>query len=255
MFTTDDTYPYFEEVNEGVLRHVSPALNGSRPKVLDVGCGQGSLAAAIAERGYEVWGIEQASYATARAAARIDHVVDADLTDTQTVQAHLEDQRFDHIVFSDVLEHVYDPLAVLRSYLAYLAPGGRVLISLPNVVNWQTRLAFLFGRFNYQDTGVMDRTHIRFFTFKTAVEMVRRAGLVVEKVDHTPLLVRAALPLVKRLLSRGGTPTEGGEGRAIIDSPAYRAYMRFVYPLEYRIGSLRRSLFAFRIVIAARRPA
>lgn len=255
MFTTADTYPYFEEVNEGVLRHVSPAMNSSRPKVLDVGCGQGSLAAAIAERGYEVWGIEQASYATSKAAARVHHVLDADLTDADAVRAGLGDQRFDRIVFSDVLEHVYDPLAVLRSYLDYLAPGGRVLISLPNIVNWQTRLAFLFGRFTYQDSGVMDRTHIRFFTFKTAVEMVRGAGLTEEKVDHTPLIVRAALPLAKRLLSRGAAPTEGDQGRAIIDSPAYRAYMRYIYPLEYRLGSLRRSLFAFRIVIVARRPA
>ncbi len=255
MFTTDDTYPYFEEVNEGVLRHVAPASNGSRPKVLDVGCGQGSLAAAIAERGYEVWGIEQAGYATAKAAARIDHVVHADLTDADAVRASLAGERFDRMVFSDVLEHVYDPLTVLRSYLDYLAPGGEVLISLPNVVNWQTRLAFLFGRFNYQDSGVMDRTHIRFFTFKTAAEMVRRAGLSVEAVDHTPLIVRAALPLAKRVLARGAAPAEGGQGRAIIDSPSYRAYMRYFYPWEYRIGSLRRSLFAFRIVIVARRPA
>ncbi len=255
MFTSDDTYPYFEEVNEGVLRHVSPVSNGRQPTVLDVGCGQGSLAAAIAQLGYEVWGIEQASYATAKASARIDHVLDADLTDADAVRQRLGDQRFDRIVFSDVLEHVYDPLTVLRSYLDYLTPDGQVLISLPNIVNWQTRLAFLFGRFTYQDSGVMDRTHIRFFTFKTALEMVRRAGLTVEEVDHTPLIVRAALPLAKHLLSRGAAPTDGDQGRALIDSPAYRSYMRYVYPLEYRVGSLRRSLFAFRIIIVARRSA
>lgn len=264
MFTTD-TYPYFEEVNEGILRQVPAAANGMSgaagrvghpcPLVLDVGCGQGSLAAEIADLGYEVWGIEQDAYAAQRAAARIDCVVHADLTDAEAVRARLDGQRFQRIVFSDVLEHVYDPLTVLRSYLDYLAPDGRVLISLPNVVNWQTRLAFLFGRFTYQDSGVLDRTHIRFFTFKTAVDMVRRAGLEVEIVDHTPFLARAALPLAKRLLTRGGAPADEDQAKAIIDSPAYRLYMRYVYPVEHGVGSLRRSLLAFRIVIVARRAA
>jgi 2-polyprenyl-3-methyl-5-hydroxy-6-metoxy-1,4-benzoquinol methylase len=250
MFTNDDNYPYLEEINEGILRHVPSNRRGPRPAVLDVGCGQGSLAGEIAVRGYEVWGIEQSEFAATRAAKKIDRVIQADLTDGAAVATEIGSKKFDQIVFSDVLEHVYDPLSVLRSYLIYLKPGGQILISLPNVTNWHTRLAILFGRFNYQDSGVLDRTHIRFFTFNTAGKMVRAAGLKVERADYTPLIVRSLLPLAKKVLARRG-PQNQPDPRSIIDSPAYRAYMRFIYPLEYRLGALRRPLFAFRIILVA----
>jgi 2-polyprenyl-3-methyl-5-hydroxy-6-metoxy-1,4-benzoquinol methylase len=250
MFTNDDSYPYLEEINEGILRHVPLTQGGARPALLDVGCGQGALAGEIAIRGYEVWGIEQSEFAATRAAKKIDRVIQADLTDRDAVASELGSKKFDQIVFSDVLEHVYDPLTVLRSYVPYLKPGGQVLISLPNVVNWHTRLGVLFGRFNYQDSGVLDRTHIRFFTFSTARKMVQAAGLSVQRADYTPLMVRALLPLAKKVLARGGA--EGpADPRSIIDSPAYRAYMRFIYPLEYRLGAVRRPLFAFRIILVA----
>lgn len=253
MFTNDDSYPYLEEVNEGILRHIPSRRGDPRPAVLDVGCGQGALAGEIADRGYEVWGIEQSVFAAERAAKRIDRVVQADLTDDSAVKNEIGGKRFDGIIFSDILEHVYDPLSVLCYYLPYLQPSGQVLISVPNFVNWHTRLGILFGRFNYQDSGVLDRTHIRFFTFKSAVRMVEAAGLRVERVDSTPFIVRAVLPLAKKVLARG-SGSGPADPRAIIDSAAYRAYMRLVYPLEYRLGSLRRPLFAFRIVLVATRP-
>ncbi len=251
MFT-QETYPYLEEVNEGILRHIPLAGKGDRQRVLDVGCGGGALGDAIARRGYEVWGIESVGSAADKAAGRIDRVVRADLTDLDVIGPALGGERFDHIVFSDVLEHLYDPLAVLRSYLGYLERPGRILISLPNVLNWHTRLAFLFGRFNYQNTGVLDRTHIRFFTFKTAVEMVNKAGLRIETIDFTPFVARAVLPIVKRVLNPGG---DADDARSIIDSSAYRFYMRNLYPVEYAFGSLRKPLFAFRIIVVAGRNA
>lgn len=252
MFTNHDNYPYLEEVNEGITRQLAPAVPGHRPLVLDVGCGQASLGAAISALGYAVWGIEQDDFAAAKARTRVDQVIQADLTDHLAIEAAVGDRRFDFIVFSDVLEHVYDPLRVLVNYLPFLAPNGRLLISLPNVGNWQTRLGLLAGRFDYQDSGVLDRTHIRFFTFATAADMVTRAGLEVERLDHTPLLVRAALPLVKRLLLRGEGGGSADQTRTIIDSRPYRLYMRWFYPIEYRLAGLRRTLFAFRILLVAR---
>jgi 2-polyprenyl-3-methyl-5-hydroxy-6-metoxy-1,4-benzoquinol methylase len=254
MFTYDGSYPYLEEVNEGILRHIRPAPSGAISTVLDVGCGQGSLGADIAGLGHDVWGIENAAYAAGRAEERLSRLVPCDLTDEAAVRKELGDKQFGTIVFSDVLEHVYDPLSVLRSYLDYLAPDGRVLISLPNVANWQTRLALLFGRFDYQDSGVHDRTHIRFFTYRTAMEMVTRAGLQVDRVDSTPFIARAALPLAKRILSRRGTADTPADPRALIDSSAYRLYMRYLYPLEHRLGSVRKPLLAFRIILVASRP-
>ena len=98
---------------------------------------------------------------------------------------------FDGLVFSDVLEHVYDPLGVLGQYLRFVKPSGRVFISLPNAVVWTNRARILCGRVDYADTGVMDRTHIRFFTFRTARRLVEAAGCRVERVNSTPYLVRS----------------------------------------------------------------
>jgi hypothetical protein len=127
-----------------------------------------------------------------------------------------------------------------------------VLVSVPNVVNWQTRLAFLFGRFEYQSTGVLDRTHVRFFTFRSAARLLQAAGCSIEKTDFTPLVVRAFLPALKRLLVPPTTAPGPDRARAIIDSPLFRFYVRWIYPIEYALASVRKPLFAFRIVLVAR---
>lgn len=246
------TYPYLEEVNEGILRQFAPAV-GSPERVLDVGCGQASLGAEIRALGHVVWGIEASPIAVAKAALRIERCIHADLLDFKAVDVVLAEEQFDAIVFSDVLEHLSDPLGVLRFYGRFLRPTGRFLISVPNVLNWQTRFSFLFGRFEYQDTGVMDRTHLRFFTFRSAVRLLEAAGCSIEKTDFTPHLVRALLPVIKKVLAPRATALEQDRARAIIDSPLFRFYLHWIYPAEYFAASLWKPLFAFRIVLVARR--
>ena len=246
------SYPYLEEVNEGVLRELR-RLAPAAGRALDVGCGRAALAGALRRLGWEVWGVEQSEEACAAADKRLHRLVRADLHDLNAARGALGDTRFDALIFSDVLEHVYDPRTVLESYLAFVTPGGRVLVSVPNMVVWTNRLRLLLGRVEYSDAGVMDRTHIRFFTFRTARRLVEAAGCRVERVASTPHLGRAALPLVKRLLARGrGAPASP---RALIDSRAYRLYMRFVYPLEQACAALWRTLFAFRIIVVGVKPA
>lgn len=244
-------YPYLEEVNEGILRQFTPA-RGAPEQVLDVGCGQGTLGGELHALGHVVWGIEASPLAAAKASLRVDRCIQADLLDFPAVERVLAEARFDAIVFSDVLEHVYDPLGVLRFYGRFLRPTGRFLVSVPNVVNWQTRLSLLFGRFEYQDTGVLDRTHVRFFTFRSARRLLEAAGCAVEKADFTPHLVRAALPMIKRVLVPRAAASGADGARAIVDSPLFRFYLRWVYPAEYRLAGLCRPLFAFRIVLVAR---
>jgi len=241
------SYPYMEEVNDGIVREFQRFLP-STGRALDVGCGRAALGAAIRELGWEVWGIEQSAEACETARTRLDGVIEADLHDSVRVRAGVDGKAFDALIFSDVLEHVYDPLHTLESYLSFLRPGGSLLVSLPNAVVWTNRLQWFFGRVRYADTGIMDRTHVRFFTFRTARELVAAAGCEVSHVSSTPYLARAMLPLVKRALPRKESDSRP-DPRALIESRAYQRYMRYVYPLERTVASLWPTMLAFRIVV------
>ena len=244
-------YEYQEECNEGILRQFCTGAADGPEWVLDVGCGAGVLGHAIRKQGYHVVGVEAHPEAVQRARNRLDDVFQADLTQLDQVQPRLAQRQFDHLVFSDVLEHLYDPFSILNAYLGFLRPGGRVLISVPNVAAWTIRLSLLGGSFRYADTGIMDRTHIRFFTFKTARQLVAATGCVVNRTDHTPYFVRAALPWIKHLMK--ARPDAPGAPQ-LIDSPAYRWYMQFIYPVEYCLAFLSRGLFSFRIIVIGTKP-
>ena len=96
----------------------------------------------------------------------------------------VDDESFDVITFGDVLEHLGDPLAVLRTAVRKLKPTGFVVTSLPNVAHGDVRLSLLHGAFRYRETGLLDRTHVRFFTLETTTRAAREAGLVVVDTRH-----------------------------------------------------------------------
>lgn len=237
------SYAYFEDINVGLLR-----LWGGRTglRVLDVGCGFATTSQEIQRRGNEVTGIEASVDAVAVARTRIARVIEADLHDT----SKLEGESFDTIIFADVLEHLAWPLAVLRDYLRLLAPGGSVIISLPNVGLWSVRLGLLAGRFHYQDTGVLDRTHLRFFTRRSARQLIERAGLFVERTTYNPGLVRPFVPLAKKILTRG---REDHDPAAILDSASHRLYLKAVHPIERAVASLAPGLLAFQMIFETKR--
>lgn len=246
--SSNEKYAYLEEINEGIIKHIPSSLDPDGT-VLDVGCGFGSLSEVIQQKkGYATYGIEINEEAVSIARKRITKVIQADLTDIETINSKISKTKFDYIIFSDVLEHLHDPRTVLRAYIDFLKKGGVVLISVPNVAVWSNRLALLFGKFEYRDTGVMDRTHMRFFTFRTARKLVEGSGCKVRKIDYTPFLVRASLPLIKKLLPNKVSEMDI-DRQYLICSPIYKTYMKYFYPIEYFIGSWWKAMFAFRIII------
>jgi 2-polyprenyl-3-methyl-5-hydroxy-6-metoxy-1,4-benzoquinol methylase/chromosome segregation ATPase len=159
--------------------------------VLDVGCGPGIVSRALAERGCRVYGIEVDSRKAAVARASCVEVAEADL-ETVSLPALFGGQRFDAILCLDVLEHLKNPLAVLSELRAMLAPGGAVLISVPNVTHGALRLELLQGRFAYRNSGLLDRGHLRFFDARALADLVRDAGFsaettlrVIRRLDQT----------------------------------------------------------------------
>jgi 2-polyprenyl-3-methyl-5-hydroxy-6-metoxy-1,4-benzoquinol methylase len=124
--------------------------------------------------GPAVVGIELDREAAAEAQRFCQRVLNSDLN-RQGWSTEV-DTKFDLITFGDVLEHLVDPSATLREAKTLLNPGGRILISLPNIAHWSIRAKLLLGRWEYQPTGLMDYTHLRFFTTITGRRMIEAAG-------------------------------------------------------------------------------
>ena len=159
-------------------------LVGGTKRVLDVGCATGYLARALAERGCTVSGVEFDAEAAEEARPHLERLVVGDL-ETMDLAEAFGDDRFDVIVFGDVLEHLRDPLPVLRGAKALLADRGSVVASIPNIAHGSVRLALLAGRFDYQDLGLLDTTHVRFFTRSSVEDLFREAGMVPIDVRRT----------------------------------------------------------------------
>ena len=175
----------YDFVVDPTLQNTSTAkfiqLIGPRKRVLEVGCANGRLSAYLTqELDCEVIGIEMNLEAVRRAELRGTSVINAD------VEKDALDRvtgLFDVITFGDVLEHLRSPGAVLLRCKDRLAENGFVLVSIPNVAHYRVRLDLLRGRFDYQPTGLMDRTHLRFFTLRSARQLLIDAGYTIQVSD------------------------------------------------------------------------
>lgn len=146
-------------------------------RVLDVGCSIGDLGSKLLATGAgPIVGIEPEAAAAACARDQGLSVVDADLESALSGQAVDEAGPYDRIVLADILEHTADPLPPLREVRRWLAPGGALVISVPNVAYGPARIRLLRGVWRYEETGIFDATHLRFFTLATARELIRDAG-------------------------------------------------------------------------------
>lgn len=197
-----------------------------RSRVLDIGTATGMLARMSQRDSLNFYGVE-ANAEWAEAAAPfykeieirpIEEVDDDFLRDFQAV------------VLGDILEHLPAPDSVLRR-LTVLQPSGAVfVISVPNVANFWVRLNLLFGRFDYSDRGILDRTHLRFFTRKTLIKLITDAGLDVVSIQVTPI----PLELVSSLFLTS-------PGRIL---HAIFAWITFLLP----------TLFGYQFIVEARKP-
>jgi 2-polyprenyl-3-methyl-5-hydroxy-6-metoxy-1,4-benzoquinol methylase len=150
--------------------------------VLDVGAADGSVARMLGAMGCRVWGVEYDPEAARLAEEWCEDVVVGDVEQLDLKGAL--GRRFDVILFLDILEHLKDPLRVLRNAVELLSDRGHVVISLPNVAHAALRAQLLSGRFSYTPTGLLDATHLRFFDPTSVHQFLRDAGLVVLDEDR-----------------------------------------------------------------------
>lgn len=159
-----------------------PFLPEQSRSFLDVGCARGGFGASIRRRfgvGVRLVGIEPVEAQAADARAHYDEVVVGLYPDAVSEWV----ERYDCVVLADVLEHMLDPWAALESMKSLLTEEGRIVASIPNIQFLPMWLKVLRGRWDYADSGILDRTHIRFFTRKTMIEMFSNAGYETEQVQ------------------------------------------------------------------------
>jgi SAM-dependent methyltransferase len=245
-------YSYVERSNPAIqslfARHVLSQRADAR--VLDIGCGCGANAQALKEQGggVRVTGIEPSARAAELARRACDEVFHGTFDDWARSAQGQED--FDAVVLSDVLEHVADPIAFVRGISA-IQPlrDATWIVSVPNYAVWYNRITTLLGVQHYSWSGLWDRTHLRFYTRRTAREVLEYCGLKVVDRACTPSLVQSGAPVLRKFFERD---VAQGDHLALAESGAYRFYRRFVEPVEARVCELWPELLGFQVVHVAR---
>ncbi|MCX7919870.1 MAG: class I SAM-dependent methyltransferase [bacterium] len=167
----------YDGYNIAIYQLISPQSN-----VLDIGCATGRLGERLKlEKNCFVSGIEFDPILAVEAEQRYDHVLILDLEKMETLP--FETNYFDYIICSNVLEHIRNPEEVIEKSKPYLKDQGKYIIALPNIAFISERIKHLFGRFEYSaNGGLMDVTHVKLYTLKTAKELIHRTGLTIEQV-------------------------------------------------------------------------
>jgi 2-polyprenyl-3-methyl-5-hydroxy-6-metoxy-1,4-benzoquinol methylase len=164
----------YENAGNPALLALAPSGPG---RALDCGCGAGGNARLLRERGFEVTGITVSPGERERASRECERVLLADL------EQPLPDEigaGYDLVILSHVLEHLRQPERLLDAVKQRLRPGGTVLVALPNPLFYPIRLRVLLGRCEYESGGILDDTHLRFYSFASAAALLARAGFRVE---------------------------------------------------------------------------
>jgi O-antigen biosynthesis protein len=153
-------------------------------KILDVGCNTGIIGRKIMERkGMMVDGIDINTEALKEAGKYYRKVFKRELSQAGF---KIDDEKYDYIIFSDILEHLPQPNLILIDAKKYLKKDGRIIVSLPNIARFEIRLELLFGKFEYKP-GILGEDHLRFFTRKSAAKMINSCGYKVKKIIPTGL--------------------------------------------------------------------
>jgi 2-polyprenyl-3-methyl-5-hydroxy-6-metoxy-1,4-benzoquinol methylase len=175
---------YFQHPRTDIVK----LLPSFSTNVLEIGCGTGATLSWLkkTEKCATTYGVELHAESCKQAINNVDFLIEGNI---ESDDFNLSAQKFELVLFLDVLEHLVDPWTAIKKIIdENLAQGGVVVVSLPNIRFYAALLPLIFkGEFEYQKTGVLDGTHLRFFTKKSAIELVNSAGLTVKDILSNPI--------------------------------------------------------------------
>jgi 2-polyprenyl-3-methyl-5-hydroxy-6-metoxy-1,4-benzoquinol methylase len=218
------TFKDFEGSSHRILIELIRRYAPRGGTLLDLGAAGGELGAALRDQFPRRIGFEFELERIGQLRQHFDHAVITDLEKVKRLP-----QRIDAIVLADVLEHLRNPAAILRLVRSSLAEGGLVFLSVPNIANITVRLGLLLGIFEYRDRGILDNTHLRFYTRRTILREVEKAGFEI-------LAVRGSSVPVRLIVGH------------ILPEPLVRLWERVLTP----ITSVWKALFAYQIILVAK---
>jgi 2-polyprenyl-3-methyl-5-hydroxy-6-metoxy-1,4-benzoquinol methylase len=169
---------YYEQARHEVLALIPVGTK----RLLDVGCSNGATAALAKKQfGIEyVVGVELFPDAAETARKRLDEVIEGNI---EILTLPYTDDYFDCIICADILEHTQNPWLVLTALRRLISPNGVVIASIPNIGHIVPLLKIAFDRFEYEESGILDKTHLRFFTLHTIKQMFSETGFQIEVIS------------------------------------------------------------------------
>jgi glycosyltransferase involved in cell wall biosynthesis len=203
-------------------------LVGRNQSVLEIGCGEGAFGAELVRAGNRVTGVDRAPKVSPDAG--YETVVALDPENGLPGLNSNSRQEFDRVVVLDLLEHLREPAKLLRELRTQLSARGKLIVSVPNAANFTVRWMILFGRFSYSDRGILDWSHVRFFTRNTIQKLLEQSGYRVTARHYTVIPIERLIPI---------RPENG--------------FMRLVNRLLRVMTSLAPGLLAYEIVAVAER--
>lgn len=240
-----------KDINYKVLENVNP-----KQVILSIGCGNAELEKEIKKLGSIVYGIDVDPQAILIAKDKIDEAITLDIEKTKELP--YTQKKFDVIIFIDVLEHLLDPLSTLKKVKPYLKRDGYIIASIPNIANWRIRFGLLFGKFDYANYGILDRSHLKFYTLSNAKRLLCEAGFNIAKVDFTTNMLNQLYELSCERFKKDSNSILNRSGNKSIETqrPLLRKLARFILEnIDYMLAKIFKGIFAFQFILVAKETA
>ncbi len=176
----------YEKISAGRREGIFELLGDCAGKrILDIGCANGALGKMLKEKySCTIVGVEVSESAATIARAALDQVYVFNIEQPDEWPSEILEGEFDAVIISEVLEHLFLPEVLMKRVRSLCHSQTRVVLTVPNILFWKNRLKMLFGSFEYEERGIMDRGHIHFFSWKSLSALIANEGFVIDRTMH-----------------------------------------------------------------------